>query len=386
MICRLGVNVNKKKSFLILLILLLIVTIFIVTSANAGSINEPLAVKTDTDSGVMTLSTTQTTMQFDDTNPLVTVSQCGVCHGADYDDFVNPGLIFKHDPHLARGVRCAVCHAEFPHQPGVTNKPRMDACFSCHGVSHLEQGVVADGTCTKCHPAGFKRLPKDHSKEFKEKEHGGIAKKDSFACTACHGNGFCVKCHAVKKVLPKDHGEKPADKTLWKKQHGKAGKLDGCSICHDKKSCLSCHDAEMPHPVFWLGSHQDSEKTSMNDCKTCHESKRDCSTCHHQFELTTILVQKNCEKCHDDYKESLETLLAKPKSQRSTGVILHKAHFEMGKTDPYECSECHERDYADAKGCFSFELCYECHGRERGGSPIAKWGGQELCYRCHKTK
>jgi hypothetical protein len=392
--------VVKRRQFAVINISLVFLVIFLVfTATGAGAQREQGAsavgraalsanglVATVAGDGSITLSTTQTSMIFADVNPLVTVSQCSRCHGANYDNFKNPGLIFKHDSHLARGVRCAACHTEFPHKPGGVNKPTMDTCYSCHGVSHLSEGIVADGSCTKCHPPGFKRLPKNHTVQFKEKSHKEIAKINSFACIACHGAGFCTKCHSVKKVLPSDHGKKSAEKVIWKRQHGKASEQESCSFCHDEKSCSSCHNTPMPHPVFWLGTHKEPGKVMTNDCKTCHEAKKDCSSCHHQFKLSTILVQKECDRCHDDYKASLQQLLKQPKGSRNKGIIVHRAHFEMTKTDPFECSECHDRDYSTAKGCFSFQLCYQCHGRERGGSLVAKWGGQELCYRCHETK
>jgi hypothetical protein len=375
--------VVQKKRIIVIGILLIVFTAALVFAATGANAQREPGGDAMTKGGLPVPAAPQAATIFNNTDPLITVSQCNNCHGSNYDNFNDPGLIFKHDPHLARGVRCAACHTGAPHKPGVTNKPSMDVCFNCHGVSHQEQGVVASGSCTLCHPVGFKRLPQNHTAQFKEKTHRESAKANSFSCLACHGNDFCTKCHSVKKVLPRDHGKIAAEKVVWKKQHGKSD-LDGCSICHSKQSCLNCHGTEMPHPVYWLATHKDPEKANKKDCKTCHEAKTECSTCHHQFQLTTILTQKACERCHDDYKKSLQELLSRPKSQRSTGIIIHKAHFKMRKTDPYECSECHDRGYAEAKECFSFELCYGCHGRERGGSPIARWGGQELCYRCHK--
>jgi hypothetical protein len=160
----------------------------------------------------------------------------------------------------------------------------------------------------------------------------------------------------------------------------------GCEICHNQSFCVSCHVTPMPHPAQWEGEHRTAAKTMKYDCKVCHaDTEQECSSCHHQFKGDTILAESNCTPCHEDYKQPLSTLIwAEPAAARSKGIIIHKAHFEMTKTDLFECNECHDRGFATAKACFSFDLCYTCHGRMRGGSMIAKWGGQELCYRCHR--
>jgi hypothetical protein len=208
----------------------------------------------------------------------------------------------------------------------------------------------------------------------------------------------------TKMVAPANHGPKlPAGgkptpqfvalkvktETEWKKTHGIERDKGNCEVCHDNRSCTACHKTPMPHPSLWLGTHKNDAKSiaTKADCKVCHESKTECSNCHHQFEGKTLLAQSNCKSCHAEYNKPLSELIwSTPVGQRSKGIIIHKAHFEMTKTDPFDCNECHGREYVTAKNCFSFELCYECHGRERGGSLIAKWGGQELCYRCHKMK
>lgn len=339
-------------------------------------------------------------------SPFITVSQCAPCHGSNFDNFKNPGLIFKHDPHLARGVRCAACHDEFPHTPMQVKKPPMDVCYNCHGLKHSSQGLIATGACNLCHPAGFTRLPADHTPAFRAKDHKAPASINYFSCVACHGEQFCVTCHNQKNVVPGNHtggirvssgsAATPTQiaalvkaQTNWKAKHGHELDKGGCKVCHDNAFCTKCHKTPMPHPAQWLGDHKGISKTipARVDCKVCHQGKTECSSCHHRFEETTLLTQPACTSCHPEYTKPLSELTwGIPIGLRSKGIVIHKAHFEMTRTDPFECNECHGRDYVTAKDCFSFELCYECHGRVRGGSLIAKWGGQELCYRCHKMK
>jgi hypothetical protein len=316
--------------------------------------------------------------------PFITASQCAFCHGSNLDNFKNPILSFKHDPHLGLGIRCSVCHNEFPHTPDGTIKPSMTVCFNCHSLSHGESGTVASGACGVCHPNGYGGAPSSHTSDFRTGAHKDAAKVDYFPCLTCHSSDMCAACHTAKAVKPKNH----IDAGKWKKQHGTLRDTGGCEICHTKAFCNSCHVTPMPHPAQWEGDHRVAAKSMKRDCSICHaDSQAECSSCHHQFKSDTLLVQKNCEQCHVDYKEPLSSLIwLEPVGTRSKGIIIHKAHFEMTKTDPFACDECHDRTFSPSNGCFTFELCYTCHGKMRGGSLIAKWGGQELCYRCHLKK
>jgi hypothetical protein len=313
----------------------------------------------------------------------VTASQCVPCHGSNYDNFKNPILYFKHDPHLIRGIRCAACHSEFPHAPGGINRPSMTVCYNCHGLGHSGQGPVASGECSFCHPTGY-GVPATHTPDFRNSGHKAEAGKDPFPCETCHKTDFCADCHTARLVKPKNHG----DAAKWRKLHGTKRDKGGCEVCHkESEFCVRCHITPMPHPAQWLGSHKETARATKYDCKICHQSRQECSDCHHQFKPTTMLNQDTCTACHEDYKRQLfELIWVDQKPSRSKGIIVHKAHFQMTNTQPFACEECHQREYVTAKGCFSFELCYTCHGRERGGSLIAKWGGQELCYRCHTRK
>ncbi len=316
-------------------------------------------------------------------SPFITASQCAFCHGSNLDKFQNPILYFKHDPHLTRGIRCGVCHTDFPHTPAGTVKPSMTVCFNCHSLQHGLAGTVASGACVTCHPNGYGGAPATHTNDFRAGAHKTEAKKDYFPCLTCHAANACAACHTAKGTKPKNH----ANTTLWKKQHGTQRDTGGCEICHSTAFCDTCHVTPMPHPARWEGEHREAAKTMQRDCSVCHaDSQEECSSCHHQFKSDTLLVEKNCSSCHEDYKATLSQLIWAPTVARNKGIIIHKAHFEMTKTDPFACEECHDRKFSASTGCFTFELCYTCHGKTRGGSLIAKWGGQELCYRCHQKK
>lgn len=317
----------------------------------------------------------------------VTISQCLRCHN-NLDAFKNPNLIFRHEVHLGRGIRCEVCHTEFPHVPGLVVKPSMTVCYNCHGAVHSKQGRVAPAECSLCHPAGFSKTPASHTSGFKAKDHRVEAKKDSFSCLTCHKEDSCARCHTEKSVKPRDHlNIRKQISPQWKKSHGTQRDAGNCTICHNETTfCKNCHKTDVPHPTQWQEEHKLVARPMRVDCRVCHRSREECSDCHHQFKGSTLLVASNCTSCHDDYKRTLSDLIRAPKGVRSGGILVHRSHFEMTKTEPFECDECHARAGKIERGYFSADLCYSCHGRMRGGSLIAKWGGQELCYRCHLTR
>ncbi len=62
------------------------------------------------------------------------------------------GIIINHSAHLARGATCVTCHSNIAHdlREPRTNRPRMDACLTCHSSSD---------SCTKCHGNNIPAAP-----------------------------------------------------------------------------------------------------------------------------------------------------------------------------------------------------------------------------------
>lgn len=309
-----------------------------------------------------------------DVSKPVTLSQCSQCH-MDLDAFKNPGLIFKHGIHFEKGIKCGGCHIRFPHSPNQILKPAMEICYSCHGLRHGRQGLVVGGEdCRLCHPPGFNLVPSNHTSQFKASLHKEEALRDRLYCHMCHTEEWCSACHNTQKVIPKDHRAKQ----VWREHHGKVEKgIDDCKVCHSTAFCDGCHQTPVPHAVTWLGRHAERAKDESVSCRACHQEREYCQDCHHEQLGSNILVQKNCDKCHPDYK--LPLLLVRGRTH-----MVHKAHFELTNREPFECEDCHELRVAKATGLQYYAVCYECHGRYRLGKLVAKWGGYELCYRCHQ--
>ncbi len=304
----------------------------------------------------------------------VTLGQCNQCH-SDLDAFENPGLIFGHGIHFEKGVKCDKCHLQFPHSQNQILRPTMDICYGCHGLRHGNKGLVAGENCDLCHTPEFNLIPANHTSEFKSKLHKDEALRDRLYCSMCHTEEWCQACHNSRKIIPEDHEQKQ----MWRELHGKGEKgTDDCASCHSTLFCDDCHGTPIPHSLTWMGKHSEPAKEESATCKACHQQEEYCQDCHHNQLASNILVQKNCEKCHSDYK--LPLLLVRGRTH-----MVHKAHFELTNREPFKCDDCHALRIAKATGLQYYAVCYECHGKYRLGKLVAKWGGYELCYRCHQA-
>ncbi len=306
---------------------------------------------------------------------VVTMGKCQSCH-PNIDDFQNPILIFPHEAHLKRGMVCAACHQKYPHINGENPVPTMDFCYSCHGLEHSDKGKVASEKCELCHPKGMDQQPDNHNSKFKNKEHGDAADKNLFNCKTCHQVEFCQQCHNQSQVLPEDHKESGT----WRREHGKQPQgTDDCNICHTQSFCNNCHGTQVPHNIFWLKAHNTEAKKDRLSCEQCHRDEAYCQDCHHSETQNQKLTRQAC-KCH------AEQMKGDIKEIKNRGMAVHRAHFDMTQTEPFDCWKCHIEGVQLEHNVQSFNLCYKCHGRYRAGKLIAKWPGTELCYRCHPPK
>ncbi|HSL94816.1 MAG TPA: cytochrome c3 family protein [Thermoleophilia bacterium] len=331
-----------------------------------------------------------------ETGEPVTMGQCIHCH-PHLDEGTNDDLLFAHDAHLERGYRCAVCHAEFPHEGGKSARPDMTSCYRCHGVLHTTQGEAAPADCKACHPPGFDLVPADHTAAFVSSTHGEPATEGLLECLTCHTSAFCAECHRAEKrlpdgtfsreVIPDDH-----DADEWIGEHGEPFLLSGeatCSICHTNESCSRCHPTVMPHPTTWLSTHTSSGLIP-DDCDVCHSDRNWCQECHHDPDRSQELLAENCDNCHPEMSDTpfAEIEVAK--------IAEHAAHFEVedhvGR--PHRCEDCHVKltaarvqhssGHSTEIGGHDIRVCYGCHGvRDADGGLIAPWPGSELCKRCH---
>lgn len=272
------------------------------------------------------------TIKIDDP---VKMNNCSPCHN-NWDRTEYPLVRFYHTKHFEKGIKCAVCHTEFPHKDGKIERPEMKACMSCHGTDHNKQGEVASSECLKCHKPNFNQKPASHDNKWVRQEpfnHTAEAKKDRGYCLSCHQESFCDSCHGMKP-LPHNsdwkqvHGKKVVglwtekDKTtdpkdlvcarcheatqfcaschkgvffphssMWRKQHGKQAvktQRASCYTCHNQSLCENCHKGiEMPHKSSWIDIHRSYVKDPNNHqkCLNCHTGERSCERCHSAHQI-----------------------------------------------------------------------------------------------------
>ncbi|RJQ32133.1 MAG: hypothetical protein C4562_03640 [Actinobacteria bacterium] len=328
----------------------------------------------------------------------VKLSDCTDCHG-DIDANVPAGLKFNHWAHFQKGVACSTCHKEPIHQSGKVNRPTMNFCFSCHGLGHSKQGLVAGEQCSLCHTAGFELRPPTHFAPNWKNAHKSKVNESLFECLTCHQKSFCQNCHMASKVKLK--GQLPPNKQKTKHDTGHyQPKNADCTICHNDAFCVKCHKTSMPHPYTWLGTHKKlGKKMDKNDCYICHKKLTFCNSCHHGS--VNKLTAKNCKKCHKNVNDSLEQVMAKANAltdERNAlplgsprrlvlvttmgnlrAQIWHKVHFSK----KYSCDRCHKENLSGLKS-ETFELCKfrGCHPAGQKKPP----SGDALCWKCHPKR
>lgn len=323
----------------------------------------------------------------------VTMGQCVSCH-PDVDDFMPGSVIFEHSEHLRRSYQCEVCHVQFPHGNDVIERPGMEGCYRCHGLTHAASGLVAREECEACHPPEFDLRPENHTDPFVKGEHKNRALADGAYCGMCHEEKFCVDCHQgrrlgpdgkpVEPVIPEDHYE---PEWVFGNHGGRFMEQEGmCGSCHESQGCKRCHQTPMPHPADWLENHSAGEEP--RDCNVCHVNRDRCQGCHHDQVKRAELVREACTPCHDEMNH------IPPTEIRHKGYAEHAVHFDVvkkGKERPYRCEDCHVSfgtsagaRAAEVATAHDLRLCYECHGGlDYQNVQIAPWKGRDLCARCH---
>ncbi|MCL5736847.1 MAG: hypothetical protein M1274_14965 [Actinobacteria bacterium] len=229
-------------------------------------------------------------------NPAAFISLCANCH----DSLDRPlawrserKLVFKHEAHFAKGIRCSACHKGFPHKPGRIEHVPVETCFECHGTTHGNQGVLAPTACSTCHTPDIPKVTADHSQKTWLLQPGsGVAR----------------------------HSRTALQRRLY------------CKMCHEGSFCDDCHKMEMPHPEGWMqGGHGQQAKSSKTACLKCHESMNFCNDCHHESlpklpdwgsQHKQVVVAQGtgaCFKCHTKPEEFCSPCHVKTGKQR--GVL-----------------------------------------------------------------
>lgn len=262
---------------------------------------------------------------------------CQSCH-LKLEDWKNDRLVnFNHGAHFKKQIACDRCHKEWPHTKRGTEKPKMEACVSCHRLDHgdqsrlvvAEKGSYSEEYCYLCHPQDMALKPAWHTSEFADGGHKKQAKEDRGFCRGCHTQSFCDDCH--KTEIPHSAGWRGVHGSVAAAEAGIGGSLS-CLKCHKPEgpkaayqaasACAKCHKANVyPHALPWKPQHGKAAKeVGRAACATCHKVKVFCDKCHQGVQMPhaenwlgqhytflrdnpiSICInchqKEQCEKCH----------------------------------------------------------------------------------------
>jgi len=357
-----------------------------------------------------------------DVNKPVTMSQCTGCH-TDIDSFTK--LRFDHWIHFKKGLKCNTCHEQWPHQQGKTILPKKEICYSCHGLKHGNQGLMAPRDCKTCHNENFDKMVKD--KIFSPEPKMPRAAKAFFDKVTLDEKvriGDCFKCHFdlnAKQApgLKFDHWphfkKGISCKTCHKGKIHEPGKVNRpdmttCFGCHGlqhnlqgkvaPERCDLCHTADFnlkpkSHGPDWLKVHKKQVKkdvtfiryktvTSITSltCYQCHEPKTFCQSCHFdklkqkpagflapdkrktRHEKAHVQKDKLCDACHD--RKTFCTTCHKAEMPHAYDWLkLHPPQAKLGRSD---CGVCHKKTlfcnschHSNVKPKLTVVVCNKCH-------------------------
>ncbi|GAB4281365.1 MAG: hypothetical protein Kow0056_16640 [Coriobacteriia bacterium] len=330
----------------------------------------------------------------------VEASKCAPCHLRIAEAKV-PGLIFTHGNHLMIG--CYACHSASPHAGGGTQRPTMDSCFNCHGITHGPSGQLATDACEDCHTPSFELRPRDHGDDWAEKPHADAAREEASVnrCMMCHdAPADCDECHAEQgldlgplppQYLPvlRTEPQPPAVKVFPQERVT----MGQCVYCHPDV------DDFMPDRVIF--EHADHLRRNYA-CDVCHTvfphdneqilvpNMEGCYRCHGLTHAASgLIAREECEACHPPEFDL--------RPENHTDEFVAGQHKERAADDGAYCGMCHVESF-----------CIECHqGRKLGpdGKPlpavvpadhkVAEWYGrhgelyleqQGMCGACHESE
>ncbi|MEW6441536.1 MAG: hypothetical protein AB1640_11440 [bacterium] len=177
-----------------------------------------------------------------------------------------------------------------PPEPGPTRDREgtgvpMSAVFSHkeHETTLVENKL----RCTDCHLYDLAYLQRD--RQINEEITRALTQAGQESCHFCHvkePEGIrvslkCLDCHAdIRPIRPRDHT------AGWKSAHGARIELSetACSQCHSNRYCLRCHtrrdEAERSyHRGSALLSHPIEARADPGQCRACHQASY-CTRCH----------------------------------------------------------------------------------------------------------
>lgn len=368
----------------------------------------------------------------------VNMSKCAPCHRS-LNAFLTKGqtslVNFRHEVHFQRGIKCAACHTQWPHQKSKLVKPKMEACIVCHRLEHGNQGEMAPSAsnCRLCHPPGFNLNPHQptggsqqvarpprvqratanvpttilaHNELKKGQKEPATSRLQN--CLVCHQGSFCSSCHEQQNVQVKVDGwvslatQSYRYYPLWPRPKFKGSTIvidnspivmGKCNPCHTNLelwqneklvnfkhrvhlqrqiTCSKCHDS-------WPHAPNQIKKPKMSACVKCHRLS-------HGSQGRLVAAENNsyppqyCSLCHP------ATMNLKPEFH--TEAFIGGAHKDWAKKDRGLCRGCHTQTFCDS--CHQTEIPHPEGWRTAHGAEVATvettQGENLFCFKCHQPQ
>lgn len=284
--------------------------------------------------------------------PPSSAADCAPCH-LEIDRTDVRGLTFSHVEHPPS--ECTACHLRPAHEADLTYRPVMRTCFSCHGMFHGPQEVLASGECETCHTAEHTFRPGSHVANWEEEPHAKAAEVTGVnECMMCHeALADCDTCHATQapdvgpmpriylRYVPIEPERPPVHVDT-----AQPVSIGQCAYCHTTIAETRDERLIFPH---------DPHLERDFDCAACHE------VFPHQADATVVPDMLSCYRCHS------------------------LVHSTQGEVATEQCSACHppafdlvpedhtlefvtgehtqqaEENMKSCTMCHASAFCTECH-------------------------
>lgn len=214
---------------------------------------------------------------------------CRTCHG----EARIPEIAALPDPSEVglAGVTVARTRApghipDFGSQHAAAAAANLPNCTSCH--VERECAACHDAVPTRS-ARGDAAVPMNsptsgyHPENFLQR-HGAEAFAVQTSCTDCHSTeAFCRSCHqgvgVTVGVADGAGGAFHDAQPDWLFEHGRAARqgLEACSSCHQQTSCLRCHSAKSGLRISPHGRDFDPDRVSdasLQSCAVCHTARQ----------------------------------------------------------------------------------------------------------------